>query len=602
MQRRGQPPGLSPRNNKMVMRARLLLFLFALAASFSTVRADAPPDKIAWRPWSDAAFADAKREHKFVLLDLEAVWCHWCHVMDKETYSDPKVIALVNARYIAVRVDQDARPDLANRYQNYGWPATVVFAADRSEIVKRQGYLPPREMSSMLQAIIADPSPGPSVTNAPGRAKTAPADPQQLQHAIFTDYDAKLGGWSTEHKFLDWDNTEYLIARGLDGDARAEAMARQMLTADLKLIDPVWGGIDQYSIGDWDHPHFEKLIQMQAENMRILALAYAAYHDPAYLAAARKIHDYVRAFLTSPDGTVYTSQDADVVDGQAPEPYYKLDDAGRRKQGVPRVDRHVYARENGWWIEALCQLAAVTHDARYRDEAVRDATWIVAHRAAPGGGFHHGAKGGRQFYLGDTLFMGRAFLVLAEVTADASWSARSEQAAAFIRGHFAVLQGNGFITATKGDADFKSQPDFDENVALARWANLLAHESESAADRLMAASALGDARANASSQYAYVGGYLLARSEAQGDPMHVVVLGARSDATARGLFLTAIAAPLYYKQIESLDPDDKAQAAALKNYPHPGKPAAFLCANQTCSAPVFTPAALVKLLRRVKVP
>ena len=96
-------------------------------------------EAIVWRSWSPAAFADAGREHKFVLLDLEAVWCHWCHVMDQETYSDPKVIALINARYIALRVDQDARPDLSNRYEDYGWPATVVFAADGSEIVKRQG-------------------------------------------------------------------------------------------------------------------------------------------------------------------------------------------------------------------------------------------------------------------------------------------------------------------------------------------------------------------------------------------------------------------------------------------------------------------------------
>jgi uncharacterized protein YyaL (SSP411 family) len=584
------------------MRAFLFLLFVALPISVSIVHADAPTDKIAWRPWSDAAFADAKREHKFVLLDLEAVWCHWCHVMDTVTYSDPQVIALINAHYIPVRVDQDARPDLSNRYQDYGWPATVVFAADRGEIVKRQGYLPPKEMISMLQAIVADPSPGPSVTNAPGRVKTAPADPQQLRHTLFGAYDKKLGGWSTEHKFLDWNNTEYLMARGLDGNTQAAAMARQMLDGELKLIDPVWGGVDQYSIGDWDHPHFEKLIQMQAENVRIYALAYATYHDPAYLAAAKKIHGYVREFLTSPDGAVYTSQDADIVDGQAPEPYYQLDNADRRKQGVPRVDTHVYARENGWWISALCQLYAVTGDAAYRDEAVRDADWIAAHRAAPGGGFRHGTADGRQLYLGDTLFMGRAYLALAEVTADASWRAKSEAAAAFIRTHFASSNGQGFITATTGDADFRSQPDFDENVALARWVNLLAHESNHSADRAMADSALGYARANAAAHYAYVGGYLLAQSEAQGDPMHVVVLGARSDATARDLFLTAIAVPIYYKQIEWIDPDDNEQAGSLKNYPHPGKPAAFLCANQTCSAPVFTRADLEKLLRRVQAP
>src|SRR5277367_721129 len=105
--------------------------------------------QIEWVPWSDAVFQRAKTEHRFVLLDLGAVWCHWCRVMDEVTYRDPKVIALVNKKYIAVRVDQDARPDLANRYQNYGWPATIVFAADASEIIKRQGYIEPRPMASL---------------------------------------------------------------------------------------------------------------------------------------------------------------------------------------------------------------------------------------------------------------------------------------------------------------------------------------------------------------------------------------------------------------------------------------------------------------------
>src|SRR5271165_4227385 len=123
----------------------------------------APSSPIVWQGWSDAVFDQAKREHKFVLLDLEAVWCHWCHVMAETTYSDPQVIALMQSKYIAVRVDQDSRPDLPNRYEDYGWPATVVFGPDGQEIVKRQGYIEPKQMASLLRAIIKDPSPGPSV-------------------------------------------------------------------------------------------------------------------------------------------------------------------------------------------------------------------------------------------------------------------------------------------------------------------------------------------------------------------------------------------------------------------------------------------------------
>jgi uncharacterized protein YyaL (SSP411 family) len=573
---------------------RLLILAFILLGPPSGWAAES----IDWQPWSPGVFAQAAREHKFVLLDLQAVWCHWCHVMDAETYSDPQVIALIRAHYIAVRVDQDARPDLSNRYEDYGWPATVVFAADQSEIVKRQGYLPPREMISMLQAIVADPSPGPSVTNAGGDAPTLPADAAHLQQRLFADYDDKLGGWGGGHKFLDWDNVECLMALGLQGNHQAEVMAKQTLAGAMKLIDPVWGGADQYSITDWDHPHFEKLIQMQAEDMRIFALAYATYHDPAYLQAAKKITGYVRAFLTSPDGTVYTSQDADVVDGQAPEPYYQLGDAARRAVGIPRIDRHVYARENGWWIEALCQLYAVTGDSRDLNEAVRDANWIIAHRAAGGGGFQHGADDDGRLYLGDTLFMGRALQALGEVTADSSWTSASGRAAAFVGQHFADSHSGGYVTATESDLAFAPHPEFDENIALARWTNLLGHLTNDAAELAMATRSLDYGHAQAASRFAYVGGYLLARLEAEGDPLHVAVVGPKDNPRAQGLFLAALAAPVWYKRIDWLMATEHTFLAPELSG-KVSRPAAYLCSPQACSPPVFDSVALRRLYDHV---
>ena len=76
------------------------------------ISALAAEPELKWQPWSDAGFAQAKAENKFVLLDLEAVWCHWCHVMEATTYNDPRTVALLKSKYVAVRVDQDSRPDL----------------------------------------------------------------------------------------------------------------------------------------------------------------------------------------------------------------------------------------------------------------------------------------------------------------------------------------------------------------------------------------------------------------------------------------------------------------------------------------------------------
>src|SRR5208337_2974913 len=196
------------------------ILAFACLAAPMTSLAQQPA--LHWQPWSDSAFAQARTQHKFVLLDLEAVWCHWCHVMDDVTYRDPAVVRLLNKCYIAVRVDQDSRPDLSNRYEDYGWPATVVFAADGSEIVKRQGYIEPKNMIGLLKAIIKDPKPGPSVKAEPklsfGDSQLSDDLRKDLTGRFHVQYDTKHGSWGFEQKYLDWNSVEYAMLLARDGD------------------------------------------------------------------------------------------------------------------------------------------------------------------------------------------------------------------------------------------------------------------------------------------------------------------------------------------------------------------------------------------------
>ena len=128
----------STRPTTVLLVRGLVLFFAALVARSALAASDS--GLIKWEDWTDDLFAKAKREQRFVILDLEAVWCHWCHVMEETTYAEPKVAALINAKYIPVRVDQDANPDLSTRYGDWGWPATIIFAPDGTEIVKRRGY------------------------------------------------------------------------------------------------------------------------------------------------------------------------------------------------------------------------------------------------------------------------------------------------------------------------------------------------------------------------------------------------------------------------------------------------------------------------------
>ena len=550
--------------------------------------------KLNWRPWSDEVFSQAKREQRFVLLDLEAVWCHWCHVMDVTTYRDPKVLALLNSKYLTVRVDQDSRPDLSNRYEDYGWPATVVFDSAGHEIVKRQGYLAPDEMASMLQAIIDDPSPGPSV-----RAETEisfPANPlvpsalrAQLEKDYVAGYDAKQGSWGFDQKYLDWDSVEYAMDLAARGDAHAESMAKQTLGAQLQLLDPAWGGVYQYSTdGVWTKPHFEKIMSMQAENLRVYAQAYGQWHDPNYLRAAQSIQQFLKTFLTSPDGAFYTSQDADVVAGQHSAEYFALDDKDRRKRGVPRVDTHVYARENGWAITALASLYGVTADPKTLDDATRAADWITLHRKLSGGGFRHGAKDVAGPFLGDSISMTRAYLALYGVTGDRKWLREAETSMQYIKRTFPSRGGAGFVTAvTPTDHAYQPHPQRDENVAVARAANLLFHYTGDANYRQMSYAAMRYLAATPIATKLPVASVLLADYEVGRPPLHLTVVGHKDDPAARALFLAAMQYPSSYKRLEWWDTREGKLPNPDVQYPAVQRAAAYVCTERTCSAPIF---------------
>jgi len=587
---------------------RRLLAAALLALASPRARAEGT---IAWQPWSDAAFAKAAQERRFVILDLEAVWCHWCHVMDETTYRDPKVIALMGSRYVAVRVDQDSRPDLANRYEDYGWPATIVFAADGSEIVRRRGYVDPAEMASMLQAIIDDPSPGPSVTRdagAGGRAEALPVDAALLEgrKRVLSGYDRMAGGWSDEHRFLDADNVEYCLRLAGRGDAEAALVARDMLRLQRQLFDPAWGGVYQYSAeGDWAHPHFEKIMSIQADNLRVYALAEAQWPGWGYGAAANDVARFLRGFLRDTEGAFYTSQDADLVPGEHAADFFALDDGARRARGIPRVDRHVYSRENGWAISALCAFYGATGDSSAMADAERAASWVVANRSLPGGGFRHDSADAAGPFLGDTLSMGSALLALYQATGADAWLSRAEQAADFIRTHFARGGEPGFASSdTSVSAIPAPRRQFDENLGLARFANLLGRASGRASDHALAESALSWARLPASGAHRgpYLGGLLLAIEELRAEPLHVTVVGGRTDPMALSLRAEALRAPISYKLVEFWDRSEGPPPRGESIFPELGRPAAYLCANGACSAPLPDAAALARRLSKVLAP
>lgn len=557
--------------------------LFALFLSL-TLQVQASPMPPVWREWSDAIFTQAAQEHKFVLLNLCAPWCRWCHAMDQQTYSDPAVLDLLAKSYIAVNVDAGERPDLRNRYDQYDLPLIVIFNSDRSEIVRKQGYQSPRGLASLLHAVIDDPSPAGSVT-APLTTEYAsspdigPALLGALNDKFEKQYDVPDNNLvDFEIKYVDPDSFEYARSLARRGEKGVENDFIESLDSALGLIDPAWGGAWQSLVlalpvtgskgvwryarvqiggrpdisGDsWNDPHFEKTLFTQAQAIRVYAGAYAEWHKPSYLQALRDLHHYVQNFLSAPEGAFYVSQDGELGDGGDASGYFALDDAGRRAKGIPHIDTHLYARENGLMIRALCELYAVTEDQSALAEAIRAAKWAIGHRSLEGGGFSHDEQDSAGPYLGDTLAMAEAFMALYQVAADEEWMKRASAAAKFIASNFSGRWKAGFVTSdTSTDTAYETFPQRDENASLARFADLLARYSEKRSEQEMAERAM---RYLATPEIANTGlsaDVLLAHLEFTQAPLRVTIVGPRDDPQAQALYSAALRGGLDYKRVE----------------------------------------------------
>lgn len=593
------------------MTRRLRRIISLLLCSLVSIGAAADETAgLVWHSSTAEAFALARSEHRFVILDLEAVWCHWCHVMEEQTYANGEVRQLLSEHYVALKIDQDADPAIAARYGDWGWPATIVFAPDGSEIVKRRGFIEPGNMVSMLKAIVADPSPGPSVRDArpvtPAVSSQLPEDVRkQLSVTYQSAYNLKHGGWGEGQRFIDASALELAMVLARDGDPHAEHMARQTLDQNLRLIDPIWGGVYQYAVqADWRAPHFEKIMAFQADDLRLYALAYATWKDPQYLKAAQSIHSYLTHFLLSPEGAFYVSQDADLDAKTDGKKYYALNDSARRKLGQPHIDAHVYARENGWAIAALCQVHDSLGDVQALQEAIRAADWVIANRTLAGGGFSHDAGDKSAPFLADNVAMTQALLSLYRSSGQRMWLTRAEQTLRFIDVQFRASDA-GFVSAVASVSASGALAiplrNVDENTALARTANLAFRVTGNAADRAISESAMRlVAAADTIDARPFLPALILADRELSNDPTHITIVGSKDDPAAQALQVSALRYPTGYLRVDWWDRSEGPLPNPDVTYPNLAKAAAFICTGNACSLPVFQPQLIAAAAERLR--
>ena len=350
--------------------------------------------EINWHTWSEEAFSDARRLNRPILLSISAVWCHWCHVMDETTYSHPGVIDLINREYLAVRVDNDLRPDINQRYNMGGWP-TTAFLTSTGEILTGATYMPADQMVDALARVsnyyrTHQPEIAGKVLEGKKRGSSAIARSagtlegtavDSIVEATKNAYDAEYGGFGSAPKFPQTDAILLLLEQA---QLRSDVTLRGMATHTLDRMaaggtyDHVEGGFFRYSTTqDWSVPHFEKMLEDHAGLVSALSLA-------GLKPALDTTTSYLDRVLRDPATGLYAgSQDAD-------EHYYSLDAEGRAGTAAPYVDRRVYTSWNAALAIAYLDAARRCERPSLRENASALLDSLFADRYRPGAGLTHG--------------------------------------------------------------------------------------------------------------------------------------------------------------------------------------------------------------------
>ncbi len=323
-----------------------------LQNSISPYLRSAAHQPVDWHEWGEEAFARAQAEDKPILLDIGAVWCHWCHVIDRESYEDPEIAGLINQHFVAVKVDRDERPDVDARYQSAisalsgqgGWPLTGFLTPDGKPFFGGT-YFPPDDRMGrpgfrrILQAIAdAYKTKRGEVDEQAGKLAEAVAQAEafhgaggefrahvadELADSIVRMFDLRNGGFGRAPKFPHPTALDLLMERYQT--SRESHLLTVISTTLLRMArggvyDQLAGGFHRYSVDEkWLVPHFEKMSYDNSELLKNYLHGWQVTKDPLCRETAEGIIGWVNAALSDPSrGGFHASQDAD----------YSLDDDG----------------------------------------------------------------------------------------------------------------------------------------------------------------------------------------------------------------------------------------------------------------------------------
>ncbi|MBM3802265.1 MAG: thioredoxin domain-containing protein [Acidimicrobiia bacterium] len=662
-----------------------------------------------WHPWDAAALEQAKQEDKPILLSIGYSACHWCHVMERESFENEDIASIMNRCFVNVKVDREERPDLDSIYMNYvqmtsgsgGWPMTVFLTPDQVPFFGGT-YFPPddrygrpgfariclavhdafRNRRAEIERSSADVVR--SLQNAnqlPGGDSSPNAESLALAYrALAERFDLTHGGFGGAPKFPGSMSLAFCLRHhhrtGFRPALNFVALSLEKMALG-GIYDQLGGGFHRYSVDDhWLVPHFEKMLYDNALLGRVYLDAYQQTSNPLFRRVTEEILTYVTREMTHAEGGFYSTQDADSegeegkffvwtpdeivavlgnADGQLFCRYFDVSQRGnfegknilnipvampefaakeglaiedlmaliqrgrerlfieREKRVKPHRDEKILTSWNGLMLATFANASAVLNRPDYLERARANAAFVLAHLKSNGRLLRTFKDGQAKLngYLEDYACFVEGLLALFEASGEVRWLNEAVQLNETMLDQFWDATDTSFyLTGRNHERLIARVKDFYDNATPAGSSvavfNLLklsvltgdpAHRSKAEANLRSMKTAL--------ERYPGGFGYLLEAADFSIGPVReIAIVGGHSDAATSELLETVYRRYLPNKVVVVADPGDTALMASMPLLHGKGlvagSPAAYVCQNYSCKAPVTSSRDLDLLLHDQK--
>jgi uncharacterized protein len=423
---------------------------------------------IHWFEWEEEAFRKAREQDRPVMLFLSAFWCRYCQRMDEEAFSDRENMALINAYFVALRVEDAKRPDIDARYNLNGWP-TIAFLAPTGELLAAVNYLRTEEFKEVLLNLYLSYQQAPAKTAAPAQSDESQSATAQLAdarrspdsalneitHTIMALADRVNGGYGRGQKFINAQADDFLLAR-YEATQDSAYLDHVRLTLDRMREGPIHdvknGGYFRTTTGaDWSQPHREKLLGEQAGLLANCLQVFRITQRPEYASMAEEIIGYLDSKLLDPSSGAF----------------FGCEDFLRRETSASAftdefftiIDNCVYVDGNAIAVIAYLDAAAILNRADCKERALRSLGFLWNRCRSDDSGMYHYFDGAPQLpgLLSDQAQVGMTLVRAYLATQDGKYLDQARALAGFTIAHL-KNPGGGYFDVSPSDYGIRKSP------------------------------------------------------------------------------------------------------------------------------------------------